>query len=173
MHILRSTCVAIRSQCIWYKSSIFSTFSTYCGVKTPKKTKPLKLFGFTVFLSIWQLFFLTQCCYVQHCASCRHIKSHMSHLISCCLHIPVLLAAQRRHVLSRRGEQPHSLSGGFGVAVVENQGLLHCEEGDRLVPHVRAGHSSTELALQGRAQPHCLVRALPLQNHHLTYAEET
>lgn len=103
-----------------------------------------------------------------------HTESHMSRLITCCLHVCVhfLLAAQRRHILSRRGEQPHGFSGGFGVAIMENQGLLHCEEGDCLVPHVRAGHPSVELALECWAEPHCPVCALPLQNHHLTHAEE-
>lgn len=55
---------------------------------------------------------------------------------------------------------------------MENQGLLHSEEGDSLVPHVRARHSAVELTLQGRSESHCSVCALPLQNRHLTHAED-
>lgn len=87
-------------------------------------------------------------------------------------HVSFLLAAQRHHVLGGWGEQPHGLSGGSVVAVVENQGLLDCEEGNGPVPHVGAGHPGVELALQCRAESHHFVWALPLQSHHLTQTEQ-
>lgn len=87
-------------------------------------------------------------------------------------HYGFLLAAKRHHVLSGWGEQPHGLSGGLVVSVMEDQGLLHSEEGNCPAPHVRARHPSAELVLQCWAEPHCSVCALPLQNHHLTHAEQ-
>lgn len=83
-----------------------------------------------------------------------------------------LLATQWHHILGGCGEQPHGLSGGFVVSIMEDQGLLHCEKGNCPVPYIRAGHPSAELALQFWAEPHCSVCALPLQNHHLTHAEQ-
>lgn len=90
------------------------------------------------------------------------VHSHRSHLLS----------AQGRHILGRWREQPHGLPGRFVVAVGENQGLLQCEEGKSPVPNIRAGHPAAELPLQCCAEPRSSVCALPLQNHHLTHAEQ-
>lgn len=80
-------------------------------------------------------------------------------------------SAQRQDVLGSWGEQPNGFSWGLVVAVVENQGLLDSEEGNRLVPHVRGGKPTAELALQSCAELQGPVRAPPLQNHHLAHAE--
>lgn len=87
-------------------------------------------------------------------------------------HRSPLGSAQRQNVIGGRGEQPQGLSGGFAVAVVENQGLLDSEEGNGPVPHVRGGNATAELHLQRRAELHCPVCTLPLQNHHLAHAEQ-
>lgn len=83
MHILRLICEPMRSQFLWYKSPIFSTVYTYCGVKTSnRKQETFNL----------QSFFRLKNVHVELLLA--HSPTH-PHLVPCCLRVCPLLTGSR------------------------------------------------------------------------------
>lgn len=85
--------------------------------------------------------------------------------------IGLLFKKQRRYIFCWGRAKSENVPSTPGVAVVENQGFLHGEEGHRLFQKIRGGDSIMEVFFEWQLQFLHLAETLPFQAVEFTPAE--